>query len=89
MLPHDVTVSELRYRLSSSGVHPVFLLTDEALTEAYGALVAEIGFGAAVAFDSEKAIAESFNDHFLPRALADGLKVLVLRNHKGRAQAIT
>lgn len=74
-LPHGVTLSRLKSRLSSAGTHPIFLLTNQSLVEAYEAFVREIGFGTALAFDPAKAMSESYNDFYLPRALADGLKV--------------
>lgn len=56
-------------------MHPIFLLTNATLLEAYQALVGEIGFGAVVAFDEDEAIAESYNDFYLPWAMATGLEV--------------
>lgn len=68
-------MSELQSRLSSAGVHPIFLLTDSSLEDEYTALVEEIGFGAVVAVDETNAAANNYNDDYLPRALADGLEV--------------
>lgn len=75
-IPHNVTVSELRSRLSSTGVHPVFLLTNPSLEDEYRALVGEIGFGAVVALNLADAIASNYNDDYLPGAMTDGLEVI-------------
>lgn len=75
MIPHSVTVSELSSRLSSAGVHPIFLLTNASLYEEYRALVGVIGFGAVVAFDKDDALGDNYNDNYLPKALEDGLEV--------------
>lgn len=68
-------MAELQARLSSAGVHPVFLLTDSSLEDEYRALVGEIGFGAVVAVDQTAAAAENYNDDYLPKAMMDGLEV--------------
>lgn len=81
MLPHGITVSELKARLSSAGVHPLFLLTDGSLDDAYQALVLEIGFGAAVAFDESDANLANNNDDYLPQAVVDGLEVPTASAH--------
>ena len=75
MIPHNITVSELNSRLSSAGVHPLFLLTNASLYEEYRALVRAIGFGAVVAFDEDDALGDNYNDNYLPKALKDGLEV--------------
>ncbi|CAM9750475.1 unnamed protein product, partial [Ectocarpus sp. 4 AP-2014] len=75
-VPNGVAVSELQSRLSSAGVHPIFLLTDSSLEDAYTALVEEIGFGAVVAVNETNAAANNYNEDYLPRALADGLEAL-------------
>lgn len=75
VIPHNVTVSELNSRLSSAGVHPIFLLTNASLYEEYRALVQEIGFGAVVAVDEDDALADNYNDNYLPYALERGLEV--------------
>lgn len=69
-------MSELQSRLSSAGVHPIFLLTDSSLEDEYRALVGEMGFGAVVAVNLTDAIASSYNDNYLPQAMADGLEVI-------------
>lgn len=76
MIPHGVTVAELQARLSSAGVHPVFILTDSSLEDEYRALVGEIGFGAVVAVDQTTAAAANYNDDYLLKAMMDGLEVL-------------
>lgn len=77
MIPHAVTVAELQARLSSAGVHPVFLLTDASLEDEYRALVGEIGFGAVVPVDQAAAVATNYNGDYLPKAMMDGLEVLM------------
>lgn len=75
VIPHGVTVAQLQERLSSAGVHPVFLLTDASLEDEYRALIGEIGFGAVVAVDQAAAAATNYNDDYLPKAMMDGLEV--------------
>lgn len=56
-------------------MHPLFLLTNESLEKDYQALVRELGFGAAVPVDETAAIANNYNDFYLPWALSKGLEV--------------
>lgn len=77
MVPHGITVPGLQARLSSAGVYPVFLLTDSSLEDEYRALVGEIGFGAVVAVDQAAAAAANYNGDYLPKAMTDGLEVLM------------
>lgn len=65
----------LESRLSAAGVHPLFLLTDASLYSEYEALVREIGFGGVVALDQDDAMANNYNDRYLPAALWEGLEV--------------
>ena len=85
-IPHGVSVSELRSRLSSAGVHPVFLLTNTTLEGDYRALVGEIGFGAVAAVDPADAVAANYNDDYLPRAMRDGLEVRSHMYHSNRCR---
>ncbi|CAM9344130.1 unnamed protein product, partial [Hapterophycus canaliculatus] len=75
-IPHDITVPELQSRLSSAGVHPLFLLTDPSLEDEYRALVGEIGFGAVVAVDQTEATATNYNDAYISQAMRDGLEAV-------------
>lgn len=68
-------MSALQSRLSSAGVHPIFLLTDSSLEDEYRALVGEIGFGAVAAVNLAAAVASNYNDDYLPQAMVDGLEV--------------
>ena len=67
MIPHNITVSELNSRLSSAGVHPLFLLTNASLYEEYRALVRAIGFGAVVAFDEDDALGTTTTTIICPK----------------------
>lgn len=76
--PDDITLTDLTSQLAASGVHPLFLVTDESLDAQYQALVGEIGFGAAESIDAADALASNYNADYLPRALMDGLEVRVI-----------
>lgn len=74
-IPHGVTVPELQSRLSSTAVHPLFLLTDASLEDEYRALVGKIGFGTVAPVNQTEANATGYNDEYLSKALRVGLEV--------------